>query len=109
MEKQVTMSPQTLEQLRGDGVTEETKLKLEVVFYANTNEKASGLLAELTALDYEVGSEPSAHDKKTLIVTGWSTPILMNTQELVSWTKDMCNSGYKHDCEFDGWGTNPEQ
>ena len=51
----------------------------------------------------------SVHDKKIQIVTGWSTPLSMATAAVVEWTENMCNVGYKHDCEFDGWGTNPEQ
>jgi hypothetical protein len=28
---------------------------------------------------------------------------------VLDWTSRMCDVGREHDCEFDGWGTNPKQ
>jgi hypothetical protein len=33
----------------------------------------------------------------------------METTNVINWTKQMCKIGYQFDCEFDGWGTNPDQ
>ena len=109
LSSQLSMSPQTVEQLRSYDVTEDKLLKLEYFFYTNTPEKAEGLSKELSSMDYSTEFGEAAHDKKIQIVTGWTSPILMVTDKVVEWTEEMCNIGYKHDCEFDGWGTNPEQ
>lgn len=106
---QAAMAPQTLEQLHGLGVTEETELKLEFFFYTNTEDKASALAGVLQQRDYSVESGVSAHDKKVSIVTGWTTPMVMNESTVVGWVREMCQVGFDHDCEFDGWGTTPEQ
>ena len=41
--RQLTMTPQTVAQLRKHGVTDESQLKLEYFFYTNTKEKAAAL------------------------------------------------------------------
>jgi len=109
IESQLTMSPQTVEQLREYGVKKDTKLKLEYFFYTNDSEKAKKLSNELCSIGYESEYGTSADDKKLYIITGWSSPISMATLTVMEWTKKMCNLGYCNDCEFDGWGTNPEQ
>ncbi len=102
-------SPQTVEQLRSFGVTDDSHLKLEFFFYTNTIEKAQGLAEKLEAQNYVVEYGESAGNKKIQIITGWTTPIQMTTEKVLEWTGLMCNLGYEHDCEFDGWGTNPKQ
>ncbi|MBT6050028.1 MAG: hypothetical protein HOG49_24790 [Candidatus Scalindua sp.] len=106
---QLTMSPQTVEQLRGYDVTDDKLLKLEYFFYTNTAEKAEALSNYLSGIGYSTEFGEAAHDKKIQIITGWTSPILMVTEKVIEWTEEMCNIGYKNDCEFDGWGTNPEQ
>ena len=109
LSSQLSMSPQTVEQLRGYDVTEDKSLKLEYFFYTNTPEKAEALSNDLSGMGYSSQYGEAAHDKKVQIITGWTSPILMATEKVIEWTEEMCNIGYKHDCEFDGWGTNPEQ
>jgi hypothetical protein len=33
----------------------------------------------------------------------------MDEATVVQWTQEMCEAGFLHDCEFDGWGTNAAQ
>ena len=40
---------------------------------------------------------------------GVSSPIPMDEATVVQWTQEMCEAGFLHDCEFDGWGTNAAQ
>lgn len=105
--KQITMAPQTMEQLRGYGVTEESMLKLEYFFYTNAEIKAESLSKELADLGCEGGHDVSAGDSDQFVITGWTTPMKMSDESVVGWTSQMCDLGYKFDCEFDGWGTNP--
>lgn len=109
LEKQLKMTPQTLDQLRKLNVSEERELKLEYFFYTNTLEKAGQLATEIEKLNYSVKHGISAGDKKLFIITGWTTKMKMADAVVKQWTKEMCELGYKFDCEFDGWGTDPDQ
>lgn len=107
--KQTTMSPQTVAQLRKHGVTDQANLKLEFFFYTDKEAKGQALAKSLGDLRYQVECGPSAGDSRLVLVTGWTTPIKMSEGSVVEWTERMCRLGYEHDCEFDGWGTNPSQ
>lgn len=109
LKNQLLMSPQTLVQLRKHDVTTEKELKIEFFFYTNTSDKAILLAKELEKLNYIVQNRVSAGDKRLFIVTGWTTKIKMSEEVVKKWTNQMCEIGYKFDCEFDGWGTNPYQ
>ncbi|GAA5484846.1 hypothetical protein Hsar01_04099 [Haloferula sargassicola] len=98
-----------MEQLRGYGVTDESKLKLEYFFYTNTKEKAESLAKELAGRGYIGDFDVAASDSSQFVITGWTPPMAMSDEVVVGWTGEMCEIGYKFDCEFDGWGTNPNQ
>ncbi len=102
------MATQTLEQLRQAGVTEDKELKLEYFFYTNSNEKAKELANELAKLNYTVEHKLAVDSKTEFIITGWTTKMKMTEDVVKKWTKEMCELGYKNDCDFDGWGTQPE-
>jgi regulator of RNase E activity RraB len=106
---QTTMSPQTVAHLRKHGVTEEASLKLEFFFYTDKNAKGQSLADALRDLQYKVECGPAAQDARLVLVNGWTTPLKMSEESVVAWTEKMCRLGYEHDCEFDGWGTNPSQ
>jgi hypothetical protein len=109
-ERQTKMAPETVGQLRQYGVTPESELRLEYFFYTTSQDKAQALAAVLEAKGYSVEFVgPSASDASQQVITGWTTPMLMETEGVVNWTGDMTRLGYEHDCEFDGWGTNPSQ
>jgi regulator of RNase E activity RraB len=103
--RQKTMTPQTIAQLRKHGVAEATRLKLEYFFYTNDASKAAQLAGKLRTLGYEASSGRSAGVKKLELVTGWTTPIQMSDKPAIAWTEQMCQLGFEHDAEFDGWGT----
>jgi len=107
-DKQMQMTPQTLEQLRNLNVTAEKELKLEYFFYTNAAEKAEQFATEIAKLNYSVEHRVSVGDKRLFIVTGWTTKMKMADEVVKLWTKQMCELGYKFDCEFDGWGTEPD-
>jgi hypothetical protein len=107
--RQLEMTPQTLEVLRQHGVNDDSLLRLEFFFYTNTSEKAAGLSDELTSLEYSSDVGPSASNAKDFLINGWSAPIKMDEYSVLDWTKLMCDLATKHDCEFDGWGTDPTQ
>jgi hypothetical protein len=107
--KQLEMTPQTLDVLRQHGVNDDSLLRLEFFFYTNTSEKASKLSDNLTSLGYSSDFGTSASNAKEFLINGWSTPIRMDERSALDWTASMCDQAADHDCEFDGWGTNPTQ
>ena len=109
LENQLKMTPMTLSQLADLGVTPDRKLKLEFFFYTNAEAKARALQKYLLSLGYEVETDVSASDRKQRVITGWTVPMSMSVDVVAAWTRQMCDKGLEHDCEFDGWGTTPEQ
>ena len=107
--KQMNMVPLTMTELRKIDITDDHYLKLEFFFYTNTLEKAGELAQELEKLNYEVQFGTSASDKKLFIITGWTIKMKMEDVVVIAWAKQMCELGYSFDCEFDGWGTTPDQ
>jgi Regulator of ribonuclease activity B len=107
--RQTGMAPGTLAQLRKLGVTDERELKLEYFFYTNSPARAAALARVLSGKGYEVRHGTSASDKRLQIVTGWTAPIPMQDASVRAWVAEMCDLGFAHDSEFDGWGTTPEQ
>lgn len=107
--KQMQMTPQTMAQLRKIDVSADKELKLEYFFYTNTADKAKLFADEIGKLNYEVTYGQSAGDKKSFVITGWTTKMKMQDNVVANWTKEMCELGYKFDCDFDGWGTSPDQ
>ena len=107
--KQMQMTPQTMEQLRKINVSTDKELKLEYFFYTNTADKAKLFADEIGKLNYEVKHGQSAGDNKSFVITGWTTKMKMQDNVVANWTKEMCELGYKFDCDFDGWGTSPDQ
>lgn len=101
--------PQILEQLAKLGVAPDRDLKLEYYFYTNTAQKADGLGGALRQKGYSVDVHPSRAGRRQHVVTGWSTPITMSTDIVSEWSRQMCELGFAHDAEFDGWGTSLEQ
>ena len=99
--------PVFIDHMRNLGVTSGQELKLEYFFYTNTKEKAEQLANEISKLNYSVEFRLSAGDDNEYVVTGWSSKIKITNDLLTAWAKEMCDLGYKFDCDFDGWGTDP--
>jgi regulator of RNase E activity RraB len=107
-ENQNRMAPYTIKQLRELGVTETNELKLEYFFYTNSIEKAKNLADEIQKMNYSVSYGKSAGDKTLFVITGWTMKMSIADSVVIEWTSQMCDLGYKFDCEFDGWGTEPD-
>jgi hypothetical protein len=106
---QTTLSPQTVQELRKYGVTDTSLLKLEYFFYTNSRENGLQLANDLRAQGYSADCRPGANQDGLFVITGWTTPLRMNTETVVKWTESMCRAGFAHDYDFDGWGTDPHQ
>jgi tetratricopeptide (TPR) repeat protein len=110
VQKQKEMNGRTLSQLNKYGVVDDSELSLEFFFYTDKQDKASNLAMELKKMNYSIETvDKSPGDPKLWAVTGWTTPMQMDIKSVTKWTEQMCEVGYENDCEFDGWGTNPDQ
>jgi regulator of RNase E activity RraB len=106
---QMKLAPITLSHLRRFGASDDKELKLEFFFYANDRDKAEALAKDLRTREYEAETVKSAGNNNLLLVTGWTTKMKTDEETIERWTEDMCELGYRNDCEFDGWGTTPDQ
>jgi len=108
--KQREMNKVLLKQFNTMGISEDSSLKLEFFFYTDQEDKANNLAIELHKLNYNIEKAgTSAGKNKLYVVTGWSTKLKMDLINITNWTTHMCELGYKCDCDFDGWGTFPDQ
>ena len=107
--RQTSMSPDTLGELQKLGVSKDTSLKLEFFFYTNTSAKAKALATVIARKSYEVRHEKAAIGNGQFVITGWTQKMKMEDSIVASWAKEMCELGFEYDCEFDGWGTSPDQ
>jgi len=107
--RQLKWTPQTIAELRKNNVTENSELKLRYSFYTNSLYKAKSLAKELDKLNYKTEFAKDSYNPKQFEITGWTTKIKIAEPVLLSWTKQMCQTGYKYDCDFDGWETKLDQ
>ena len=109
LSKQTRLAPQVVAQLHRVGVRPGAMLRLEYFFYAKSKANGEALRDVLMAKGYSSECRPSAGWGRFFCVTGWTTPIAVVDDPIVTWTAEMCRLGFAHDAEFDGWGTNPKQ
>lgn len=101
--RQSHLAIEKLVNLREANVEEEDMLKIDYYFCTDTVEKAQELIKALQHLDHSIENKISDSKKGVLIVKGTSTPVKMMHEVLRKWAFDMCDLGYKYDCNFDGW------
>ena len=106
---QTTMAPQTVEQLHKAGMRPKALLRLEYFFYAAAASNSEALARDLLAKGYSAECRPAADGSPLYCITGWTVPFAIDAAAATAWTEEMCRLAYDHDCEFDGWGTNPHQ
>lgn len=107
--RQTSMLTDTLAKLREYGVTDETQLQLEFLFYTDTHTKALALASRLEDLKYRVDHGKLSTRRRSYFVSGWTDTIRMSIQNLEQWCCKMCDFGFECDCDFDGWGTSLDQ
>ncbi|KQV96116.1 ribonuclease E inhibitor RraB [Pelomonas sp. Root1237] len=111
-------TPQQLASLRAWRVRPTDAKPLKFFFHTNTQTKADSLAAVLKARGYEpqarktgafVDWTAASLEVASWVVTGHTPPLLMTEDALLAWTKEMCQLGPQHDCEFEGWfGETPD-
>lgn len=106
--KQFHTAIETLVRLRDSAVEEEDELKIDYFFYTNTLEKSQVLAREIQKLDYTIHNGVTLHDKNIFVISGRTTKMKMMHEILRKWTAEMCELGYKHDCNFESWKIVPD-
>ncbi|HET6989754.1 MAG TPA: ribonuclease E inhibitor RraB [Bacteroidia bacterium] len=109
VEKQIKAVPEILERLRHLEDVPSESLRLEFFFYTNAAVKAKEFSSYLKKRGYSVEYGKAAGISDLFLITGWTTKISMTEESVFVWSKEMCESGYEYDCDFDGWGTTPDQ
>ena len=107
--KQVEAVTIVLGVLRKHSLSDTNLRCLEFFFYTNAIEKAKLLAEDLQKKEYSAAYRKSGHGNKSFVITGWTRKISIGDSALATWVKEMCELGYKYDCEFDGWGTDIDQ
>ncbi|TGD59882.1 ribonuclease E inhibitor RraB [Flavobacterium humi] len=103
LEKQSHTAIETLVRLRDSDIEEEDKLTIEYCFYTNILKKSEALVTEIEKLNYKVHNCIAPNNKDLFMVSGRTTEIKMMHEALRKWSVEMCELGYKHDCNFDRW------
>lgn len=97
------LATESLVSLRDASVEEEDELKIDYYFYSDTLEKAENLEKEMQKLNYIVNHGLAPHNKNLFVISGRSKKVKMMHESLSKWVSEMCELGYKHDCNFDNW------
>jgi hypothetical protein len=107
--RQTSLVPATLETLRHLEDKPSDALRLEFFFYTNAAGKAKEFAEFLKKRSYSAEYAKAAGISNSFLITGWTDKISMKEESVIAWTQEMCELGYQYDCEFDGWGTTPDQ
>ena len=102
---QMEMTTKVMKYLRMCGVTAASELPLDFCFYTDAASKASSLAETLKEKGYSVSHGPSEDNAAVQIVTGSTEKMKMINSVVGAWTKEMCETAFAADCQFDGWGT----
>jgi len=100
IERQLSKTRATWEELELHGVTDSTELRLDFTYEAPTGEAAGELSAFLrSAIDYDVRADVAS-------VTGTTKPSALSLAVIDDWVAWMVRAGDEHGrCKFAGWGT----
>jgi hypothetical protein len=109
LSKQIAGLPRILGVIKGHCASDPIQLKLEFFFYTNSIDKAKLLAEDLKQKSCSVEYRVAAQNSKLFVINGWTSRFNIEGKMLVSWVKEMCELGYKYDCDFDGWGTDLKQ
>ena len=88
-----------------EGLTEQTRVRLDFMYYATAKADADALASFLRAeTDYEVSV--TAGESGGFVIEGKTRETTISPSILAEWVKWMVAAGYRYGrCEFDGWGT----
>lgn len=109
LELQLQMNREKLTELRGQGIEEDTTVRLEFFYLAPGESEAWALVAflgEETDYDVRAFERREGMDENTpWLVVGMTQPTPLSLDLLDDWAEWMVAAGaVKGPCAFDGWG-----
>lgn len=106
---QKKMSIKTIQQLENSLNGQVDRLNLEFFFYTNNQQKAEKLQEALLSIGYFSKIQKVSNEESVHLITGWSSKILLSRNVILAWVTEMCEIGFRNDCDFDGWGASGEE
>lgn len=104
LKKLQAINARMLSDLDQYGVNDNSALSLNFYFVTDDSIKAQQLSEELEKSSYHANTiHSSPKDHSLWVLTGNSASVSMDSASLNDWTTSICELGYKHDCEFQGW------
>jgi len=104
LDKMNEINARMLSDLGKYGVHDNSALSLNFYFVTDDSLKALGLAAELENTGYHTNPVHASPKDHTLwVITGNVASVSMDSSALNQWASSICEVGYKHDCEFQGW------
>ena len=102
---QLRLNPTTWQTLSEQGVTSDTLLSLNFLFYAPNEELANRLGSALKQQGYKLTvSKDSSIFRRRWIVEGDVPPAKYALKIIDEWVTEMVIASKKFNSEFDGWG-----
>lgn len=102
LEKQLMMTSVTWKTLQSHGVTDATPLLLDLFWFGSTEEGARAFASSLVGQATTSPTVGLAQDRWA--VEAQYGPQSFSLDSLRNLVKQMCELGFAHQCEFDGWG-----
>ena len=104
LKKLEAINSKMLSDLGKYGVNDNSALSLNFYFVTNDSLKAQQLSEELEKSGYHANTiHSSPKDHSLWVLSGNSASVGMDSASVNKWTASICEVGYKHDCEFQGW------
>jgi hypothetical protein len=98
------MNSQMLDNLSKYGVNENSGISLDFFFVTDDSMKPQSLATDLGETGYHVNRiHASPKDESLWVLTGNAPMVNMDSSSLNKWTSFVCETGYKNDCELQGW------
>jgi hypothetical protein len=92
-----------LVELRELNIEEVDVLPIQFFFQTDALDKATLLAKELEHINYIGTPQITAQKKDLYLITGSTSGIKMVHEIIRNWTMELCDVGFKHDCDFTHW------
>ena len=100
--RQAEMSLVMIRAMNKEGINAETCLRLQFFFTVERKELSEELAETLRNRGY---TADILQARERFLVSGWSSPVSMTEEVVLSWTIEMMQLASRFESEFGGWGT----
>ncbi|MFI5134352.1 MAG: ribonuclease E inhibitor RraB [Chitinophagales bacterium] len=104
MENVKKLNSTMLRELSKYGTNSNSALSLNFYFVTNDSMKAQHLADELLKMNYHTNAiHSSPKDHSLWVLTGNSARVNIDSGSLNEWTSSLCETGFRYDCQLEGW------